>query len=474
MVAIALPQRKKIELQQKLASLKTEFESWRKESKASQPLEKHHSQIHRVTLQLEALNTLIKAELDQLPDAGPGVLKKARELELVILESHRVWEFFRSKLSLRSIEWFNQYLIAADELAWECYSAAQTNLDTAYLAKEKVKEPPLVFFNGGSSPFTLPRDYAFEAEAVPGESIKTAGIAQILRALPIPVIGVPWFQVQHLPDILVIAHEVGHDVESDFKLTADLTAAVNKAMDEKKTDLGRRPAWRAWLGEIFADIYGVLSCGPAFVQSLMDFLATDPDTTTRAVRTAPKWGLYPTDYLRVMINIEALDESDFKDYRKLLKDQWTALYKQHAMTEYEQDIPTIVEAIIKGPYAAFGGKSLKDVISFSPNDQYHTNNDAKRLEQGAAPEASNTRILFAAASTAFAREPAKYGSVKAHELVLNRVPQIRTAGVRGSQTTLNISLGTLDTEDKAAGQELFKMLLKRSPGQNDANIDVQI
>jgi hypothetical protein len=453
-----LAPRKKIELQQKLASLQTEFENWRAKSKKSESLEKHHSQIHRVTLQLEWLNNQIKSELDQLPNTGEEVLSQARELELAILESHRVWEFFRSKLSLRSIEWFNNYLIAADELAWECYSAAQSRLDPNYLAKEKVKEPPLVFFNGGSSPFTLPRDYDFAAEAVPGEKIESRQVLTILRALPIPVIGVPWFQIQHLPEILVVAHEVGHDVESDFKLTADLTQAVDKAMEAKKIDETRRLAWRAWLGEIFADVYGVLACGPAFVQSLMDFLANDPDKITTAIKIDPRWGLYPTDYLRVLVNIAALDETGFENEGTRLRNQWTATYKTHAMPEYVDDIPTVVQAIINGPCTAFGGIPLEEVLRFSAGDQRKTNSDANLLAAGSGPEAPTARILFAAAATAYARDPEQYGKLKMHELVLNRIPGIRTSGVRGTQTMIGAELGTLDEEDKAAGKELFKIL----------------
>ena len=455
-----LHQRKKIELQQKLSSLQIEFANWRNESKAYQPLEKHYSQIHRVTLQLEGLTNQIDLELDRLPDTASEVLSKARELEVTILECHRVWEFFRSKLTLRSIEWFNKYLIAADELAWECYSAAQNKWDPKQLGKENVKEPPLVFFNGSASPFTLPRDYAFEAEAVPEEAIESERVMAVVRALPIPVIGVPWFQIQHLPEILVIAHEVGHGVESDFKLTTDLTGAVNEAMRTAKTDHRHRPAWLAWLGEIFADVYGVLSCGPAFVQTLMDFLATDPDQIMHEVQTGP-WDLYPTDYLRVLINIEALDAKDFKNERNYLRDQWTAVYKTHAMPEYEKDIPVVVQAIIDGPYTAFGGVSLNQVISFSAVDQYKVLSDANRLGQGSGPEASNTRTLFAAASTAYAHNPEQYAKYRAHDLALDHVNQIRKAGVRGSQTTIGAPLGTFDNEDKEAGKMLFQMLGKK-------------
>ena len=459
MAAISLAQRKRIELKQKLTGLQSEFKIWRDQSKAYAPLEKHQSQIHRVTLQLESLNSQIESQLDQLADDGAGVLSKARELERAMLESHRVWEFFRSKLSLRSIDWFKTYLVAADELAWECYSAAQKKLDPNYLSPDKVKEPPLVFFNGGSSPFTMPRDFAFQAEAVAGEAIRTEQFVEVLKALPIPVIGVPWFQIQHLPEIIVVAHEVGHDVESDFKLQNDSITALDQALETAKIDDTRRQAWRAWRSEIFADIYGVLSCGPAFVQTLIDFLATDPDKVMTAVRTAPKWGRYPTDYLRVLLNIEALDNEIFAKERTALHDQWTAVYPKHAMTDYEKDLKIVVKAIIDGPYAAFGGASLRSVISFTTDDQYRVNDDVKRLAGGGGPLADKVRVLFAAASTAFSQKPKEY-TLEMHGLIINHVSNIRKAGVRGSHTNVGSTLGSLDQADEAAGAELLRLLLK--------------
>jgi len=132
------------------------------------------------------------------------------------------------------------------------------------------------------------------------------------------------------------------------------------------------------------------------------------------------------------------------------------------MTNFEKDIPVIIKAIIDGPYTAFGGATLKDVISFTVEDQAGTNNDANRLEAGAGPEASNTRVLFAAATTVFARDPEKYGQLKLQQLILDHVDQIRTAGVRSSETTVGSELGTLDQEDKAAGKTLFQMLKRRS------------
>ena len=453
-----LTRRKKTELNKKLESLQQEWADWRDQSRATRPLEKHHSQIHRVTVRLEALVQEIVKELNLLADDSPQLLSRARELEGLMLEVHRVWEFFRSKLSLRSLPWFSKYLVAADDLAWDCYRAAQLKLSGGHLPPHHVKEPPLVFFNGGSSPFTQARNEAFEAEVVPNEELKTGAARQVLRALPIPVIGVPWFQVQHLPEALVIAHEVGHDVESDFRLTRELEQALEAGFEEAGTDAARRGAWRSWLGEIFADIYGVLACGPAFVGTLMDFLATDVGQTERAWRQAPDWGFYPTDYLRIMVNLEVLRQRQLTRPEKDLRAEWGAVYRSHAMGDYEADIEAVVKAIITKPFAAFGGDPLPKVISFDGEDHNAAETDALRIIDGRTPQTNNVRILFAAASLAFRLNPETYNQMNVHKLVLDTASSIREGGVRSSRVLRNGSLSSLDKEDKAEGAALFGAL----------------
>ena len=210
-----LSARKVIELEQKLNSLKSEFQEWRDRSEEYKPLEKHHTQINRITKQLDGLQEIISSCLKRVIGNDQEILAKCRELEAMVLEVHRIWGFFRSKLILRNVEWFKSYLDAADDLAWVCYKAAQEKVLSEHVSRETLKEPPLVFFNGGSSPFAVSRNWAYQAEEVPGEALKTEAFTQVLKALPIPIIGIPWFQIQHLPDAIVIAHEVGHNVEED-------------------------------------------------------------------------------------------------------------------------------------------------------------------------------------------------------------------------------------------------------------------
>ena len=68
-----------------------------------------------------------------------------------------------------------------------------------------------MFLNGGISPFAISRGKAFQAEEVIGQAFpEDRRLRMYLRQIPVSVIGVPWFQVCHLPDILVLAHETGH------------------------------------------------------------------------------------------------------------------------------------------------------------------------------------------------------------------------------------------------------------------------
>ena len=390
---MSLSSRKLNELNQKLESLTDEFSYWRAKSQEKNPLQKHNSQIHRVTLQLDGLKAGISKELEALSkSADASVLSKVRKVERDILEVHRIWEFFRSKFVLRGVEWFSPYLIAADELAASAYSAAQENYDYQKVTKEALKAPPLVFFNGGSSPYTMPQSMSYKAEVVAGEELQNVESWELLRALPIPVIGIPWFQVQHLPDILVIAHEVGHDVEQDFQLTDTILALLNDAMERAQFPDDHRKAWRAWLRESFADLYGNCVAGPAFVGSLLDFLATDTTSTQQDLRKAPKWGIYPPDYLRLLMNVKALELQGFQTESTQFEEELKITYGTHAMTGFVEDLPHVVAAIIDGVYPQFQGKTLRQIVGFSTTDQENAVKNSERVLNGNEP--TQTKYSF--------------------------------------------------------------------------------
>ena len=461
---MSLSSRKLNELNQKLESITNEFNYWREKSKEKNHLQKHNSQIHRVTMQLDGLKTGISKELDELSKSDDAkVLSRVREVERDILEVHRIWEFFRSKFVLRGIDWFSPYLVAADELAASAYGAAQENYNYQKISKEALKAPPLVFFNGGSSPYTMPQTMSYKAEAVAGEELQNVESWELLKALPIPVIGIPWFQVQHLPDILVIAHEVGHDVERDFDLNGTISALLEAVMAKENFPEDHRQAWRAWLSECFADLYGNLVAGPAFVESLLDFLATDKTSTKQDRRKGPKWGIYPPDHLRLVMNLKALDLQNFKKESATLSDELKKAYGEHAMTDFETDAGHVVSAIVDGTYPEFNNSTLRQIVAFSRSDQDNAVKDSELLLLGNTPTSTNIRSLLAAARLAYTADPQRYKEKKAHDQILTAVPKTQTNLVRANarQKMTDEEKAAADQFDKSAGEQLFQKLKRR-------------
>jgi len=456
---MGLPERKLGELDKKLESLTNEFVYWRDQSEAFKPLEKHHSQIRRVTLQLEGLQLGIRKELKAIGKKG-NILSRVRKLELDILEVHRIWEFFRSKFVLRSVKWFAPYLMAADDLAAFTYIAAQDKFNYAAIPEEDLKAPPLVFFNGGSSPYTQPRSVGYAAEAVADEELRNVQSWEVLQSLPIPVIGIPWFQIQHLPDILVIGHEVGHDVEEDFRLTDTISDLLEQAMDKAHMDNDHREAWSSWIRESFADIYGNLSAGPAFVESLLDFLATDRTSMAKDQRKAPHWGIYPPDYLRIQLNLEVLEQQGFKPEATTLRKELKTTYGDHAMKEFKRDLEHIVDALISGTYPQFNNKSLRDVAKFDRSDHDNALTVRDQLLHGNAPTQTDIRTLLAGARLAYTKNPQKYKVKNAHKLILDAVPASRPDGVRAGAERKRTpeQAQAADDADRNAGERLFEIL----------------
>jgi hypothetical protein len=446
-----IAERKQVELALKLDALDGEFKEWLAESAAGAPFEKHNSQVLAITGHLQGLRNGIAGLGGGTSEA---VLRGARNVQSLILGVRRVWEYFRSKLVQRKEPAFQDYLRAADELAWSCYEPVLRLRCPDPLSGCR-REPPLVFLNGGLSPFALARDRSFQAEEVAGEALpEDRRLLKALKQLPISVIGVPWYQVGHLPDALVIAHEAGHTVESDFGLKAEIEAAVGSAVAA-----GHRAAWSAWQGESFADLYGCLTAGPAYVSALVDFLAVDPAIVKNESRVDPNWGAYPTTQLRILLCLEALRLIDFAAEATAIAAEWDATYpKEHLMAEYNADLPAVAKAVLTTELAALGGVSLAKTPSlpFTRAEWAEAQTAADFLRDGSEPvEAQSARALFAAARVHYDRRPGGFGP--AARLVLDRFEHLVRPGTRaldGDEMTVQ-RREELGVRSRARGADAF-------------------
>jgi hypothetical protein len=445
-------ERKLVELGQKLSSIESEFTYWLDQTGRNGPMPKHHSQVRRVTNQLSALAQSLATWLGELKSDQERLLRETRQVEPMILDVHRIWEFFRSKLAQRYVDLFRGYLAVADEFAWACYDCARTAADPLVIPPERVKEPPLVFLNGGWSPFAMSRGMQFEAEWVPDEEISLQHFRQVLQDLPIPVIGLPWYQIRHLPDMVAIGHEVGHTVEDDFGLTPRLGCLLDKALESGSVSGARHEGWRAWLGELFGDLYGILASGPAFVSGLMDFMALSPAQIMTERQPDPTWSCHPPDALRMIFNFRALELTGFEAQAADLRSMWTERFPRHAMTEFHDDIDPIVVSLRDGPYPEFHGTTLTEVISFGPTEAVQANSVKDALLCGLSPVAP-IRPIVAGARLAFEEDPAGFTESEADQIVVATVRGTQTTAFRSEEEAVR-----LDALDATAGQALFEKM----------------
>jgi hypothetical protein len=199
-------------------------------------------------------------------------------------------------------------------------------------------------------------------------------------------LSLPWYQAGYLPGAILIAHEVGHLLEREFELSDFISSALARA------PLRFPNSWHGWAGEIFADVYGTLAMGPAFVGALIDLLANSSISTQRHFG-----GSYPTSALRVELVLTTLTEIKGRSASDPLWESWQATYdRPHAMRELSVDVAKVVDAILSGLYH---GLSLTEIISFDEDPQATTtivfgatNNMPGRLEAYHEP-----RQLFTAA-----------------------------------------------------------------------------
>lgn len=439
-------ERKAVELERKLASLDSELAAWKAESEAGRKLEKHHTQIRALDRTLRDLAGAVAASLEQARDEG--LRDRAIELEQMVLEIHRLWDFLRSKLALRYVPHFELALTGAGELAWQCFKPAQ-----AQMPEGAGREPPLVFFNGASSPLTLQRGKPFDAEAVEQEPVSWELTSKALDALPVPVIGIPWFQVEHVPDLPIVAHEVGHDVEIDLRLSDEIEALLDQHIGDVEYE--RQSSWHRWSAEVFADVYGTLALGPAFSRTLFDFLAAGSETLAEEVPA--KDDLYPTTILRLLLSLAVLELTGFGDEAAELREAWRL--PEHRMKDYEDDVPKVVEALVRGPYDELPEGRLDRLVWFSAESQSQASADASELLKGMPPQAADARTLVASARLAFDLDPAAYVANEADRMVLEQITEKQGVGVRaGPPEGERADAAAASRRDADAGAALFELM----------------
>lgn len=463
---MSLIERRRAEVDAKLDSLSNEFAYWKAITTAEGGLGRHNSQVRRLAATIEGALAPLRETLQKPPKNAPDVLADGESWENQILAAHSIWEVFRSKLVLRQNQLFMNKLAACDDLAWECYSPALNLWDPDR------KGPPLVYFSATWSPFAVSRDSNFQNEI--RASTGTAAALQdddfqaVLKQLPVPLVSIPWYQVFHLPGALIIAHEVGHVVEFDFGLTAEIQSALDGA------GLKHATVWKGWAREMFADVFGCCAMGPSFAGAMIDLNATTVAKVQNEERTS---GIYPTRNLRIRLLAEALRRTDHAPAAVRLCNGWEAVYgPMTKMTGFLDELPQVVSALLAGPYR---GLTMTSIIKF-PSEWCR---EVKVIGLNAAqnlPLAGHTdpRKLFAAAQWLHENLQSVRDMASAQENLVTQIivkstqleRGVRGTGVRGpdlqKKAQEEAKLVQLEAADRQRGVELRKLLFKPLPAED--------
>jgi hypothetical protein len=435
-------ERKRMELSIKLDALDVELDSWLAASGTGGTLQKHHSQLLRVAGGLKPLVAKVQDSV-----AAEDAVGQWRTIERYALELQRVWDFFRQKLALRFVPWLRGYLVAADEYAWACYEPAQkAAVDAGTVSIDTVREPPLVCFTSVSTPFSIPRGASY-ARDVGADELRSPGARALVSRLPIPVIGVPWFQLRHLPDALIVGHEVGHHVLNDCSLLPEAARLVDEALATASRARSRR-RWRGWLEEAFADVYATLAAGAAYGLSLGDFLLVtgiDPVTDSR--------NDYPPSAMRLALVLAALRHGSCEtaDLNLRYVDVLSGLTKAQLA-----EADAVGQALVAGRFANLNGP-LTTVLD--PREPARGKDESANVLSGWEFGTSDIRTLLAAASYAFADHPDAYRATGLTEKVLRLVENSQQDGTRYRGGGTRWDDTDLAAVDAAAAEDLYAALI---------------
>lgn len=456
-------ERRLLALDHKLALLERETAAWQAESAGpTSRFALHASQIGAVCQDLETMRRLIGQDIAQLRAAPThdALLRQERR----ILAALQIWDSYRAKWAFRVEPRLAETLNLIDDLAWQaCRPALQRALASGTLAPEQARLPPLVYPSPRWSPFARPREQGYELDEASGSWSEIDDFDTLLHCMPVPLIGIPWTQAAHLAEAVFVGHEVGHLVEEDLALAEPLRQALITALGT--ADAGRVEAWsEAWRSEVFADLWGLLCCGPAYAWMLADLLGDGAAALDAAQPDARgRFGAYPPRALRLRLLGEGLRQLSpgqagvFAADAAAIDARVAALPAPHPMPGHEADVAAVVSALLDTPLASFAtgaGKAaqpLRGLFGFTVAMQQQAQADARRALARQTLAGNDLRVLFAALALAFRQAPDKIRDVQARFEA--RLSQVRTQGVR-SGVQLPVAVDA-DARHRAVAEAVF-------------------
>ncbi|MEK6642264.1 MAG: hypothetical protein AABZ08_00010 [Planctomycetota bacterium] len=172
------------------------------------------------------------------------------------------------------------------------------------VAKEGLSQTPLAYLTDGPEGMYTWRQHAQQA--------LNQG-----RRLPVTMLAVPRKLLAQPWNLTAIAHEVGLCLYSQFEMNWEFAGKLQTESANAGVSPQTAGLWAKWHETVFADVFGTLKLGPAYISGMIELLGVDAIVCTTVNANSP----VPPAYVRWHVMLQTLQLMQFPDQARDLFNQ---------------------------------------------------------------------------------------------------------------------------------------------------------
>jgi len=326
------------------------------------------------TLQRNAF-TLIDKPLPAPAFSDGNVALRAR-----MTGSHELWQIFRDMLWQLEDPYLKAPARSAMRIAADCYALGIRRARTlGAISPDRFREQPMVYLDAVESPATAGRRQ--NAGMLNGSIRQWRNLK-----LPLPIVLLPRDFAQSMASYCAIQHEVGHNLDQDLGLLAELRSKLPGVLPAN-----REPQWRRWSAEILADALGVVLGGAGFALSLCSLaLSLSPADHFKDLDPAAE---HPPLALRAPLVAELLRCTGVPEHAQLANDLlalWGPVPRPAWVTDYDGHAAVVATLFMTEKLDVLTQNPLLQLNNTLPDDQVLAGQLAAFFLSGAGRPVPNT------------------------------------------------------------------------------------
>src|SRR5207244_8327564 len=137
------------------------------------------------------------------------------------------------------------------------------------------------------------------------------------QRMPVTMLAVPRKFIAQPWNLVALAHEVALCLYQQFELSWEFAAKLQSESTHAGVSPQTAGLWARWHEALFADIFGTLKLGPAYVSGMIELLGADPTACEAPTPNSP----VPPAYIRWHVMLQTLQLMQFPDQARELFNQ---------------------------------------------------------------------------------------------------------------------------------------------------------